>query len=276
MKFINQLTASLVGLGLIATAAAQNNQAPKFKLPDAPAATTPAQPAAPVQPATTQPAAPAAPAVVYTQAQLMEAYGITLAARATIKELEFTPADVDAIAKGMKMVLTGEEPTYANDAQSMNQQLSELMAQKNQNLHAKIKAANIAITTEFFNKVKANKEIQFQTSGLGIETLKAGTGATAKLGQLLKFHYTLATIPTGEVISTSAGQQPLEAILQEGALLPGMLEGLQKVAVGGKVRLYIPYKLAEGEDGGQRFLPAQSIIFEIELLEVKDAPPAAK
>lgn len=273
MKFITKLTAGIVGMGLIASAFAAEPAKPlKFELPQvgSPAAQPAAAPAA-------APAAPAAPAVKFTQSQLMEVYGFMLAMRMNLPDLEFTAADVDSMADGIKMALARKEPPY--DAKALSPQLQEFIGGKQQALLTKIRNANIAEGTAFFTKLKTNKAVQFLPSGLGYEVIKAATGQTAKPGQLAKFHYTLSSV-SGQVMESSAGHEPLEGLVQEGAMIPGMVEALQKIPVGAKYKVYVPYQLAYGDEGGQGMPPAASLVFEIEMLEVKDAPkdaaPAAK
>ena len=269
MKFITKLTAGIVGMGLLASAFADTAPASKpikFELPQVGNATQPAASAAPVAPA------PVAPPVKFTQGQLMEVYGYMLAMRMNMPDLEFTAADADSMAKGIKMSLAHEEPPY--DAKTLSPQLQEYLGQKQQVLLAKIRGANIAEGTAFFAKLKENKAVQFTPSGLGYEVLKASTGSIAKVGQEVTFHYQLSAL-NGQVMESSAGREPLKLVLQDGALIPGMVEALQKIPVGAKYKLYVPSQLAYGDQGGQGIPPAASLVFEVELLDVKDAPKEA-
>lgn len=268
MKLITKLTAGIVGTGLFVTAFAQNASAPaqnpiKFELPKVGSSSS--QPAAPAAAATP---APAAAPVKFTQAQLMEVYGYMLALRMNLPDLEYTTSDVDSIAKGFKIAIAGQQPPY--DAQAVSPQLQEFVGQKQQALMLKIRGQNMAEGAAFFAKLKDNKAVQILPSGLGIEVVKAATGRTAKLGQVVKFHFTLSAL-SGQVLESTAGQEPLEALLKDGEMVPGMLEGLQKIPVGAKYKLYVPSQLAYG-DGGQGMPPGASLIFEIEMIEVKDAP----
>ena len=69
-------------------------------------------------------------------------------------------------------------------------------------------------------------------------------------------------------------KEPLDLLLQTangttpGGAMPGMVEGLLKVGVGGKARLYIPPSLAYGDDGFQGIPPGATLIFEVEVLGV--------
>ena len=53
-------------------------------------------------------------------------------------------------------------------------------------------------------------------------------------------------------------------------VIPGFRESLTRMKVGGKWRVFIPSELAYGESGaGNTIGPNETLIFEIELLEVK-------
>ncbi len=58
-------------------------------------------------------------------------------------------------------------------------------------------------------------------------------------------------------------------------MIAGWEAGFEGMKVGGKRRLFLPYQLAYGELGRPPAIPARSeLIFDVELLGVKDVPPA--
>ena len=290
MKFMSKVSAALVTLGLLTAASAQ--EPVKFTVPgvSTPAAqpAAPAKtPAAPAATAAAPAAAPAAPAVKFTEAQLMEAFGyiFVLQSRLAIQvqALEFTPAQKEALLRGITLAVGGKELPY--DAQQIQAQLQEFMSKKQEAFMTKLRMQNLAESNAFFTKLKENKNVVELPSGLRYEILKPATGAPGKPGQVATIHYTGALL-SGQVFDSSVERkEPLDLLLQAangtnpGGAMPGMVEGLLKVGVGGKARLYIPPSLAYGDDGFQGIPPGATLVFEVEVLGVKDAPkeaPAAK
>ena len=63
-------------------------------------------------------------------------------------------------------------------------------------------------------------------------------------------------------------------------MIPGFTEGVSQMKVGSKWQLFIPSKLAFGEEGAEEVIgPNAALIFEVELLDTKDVAvinPTAK
>ncbi len=296
MKFTSRIVAGLVGLSLLIAASAQD--AVKFEVPGvtspnkpapAPAAQTPAPKAAPAAtkaaspaPATTAAPAPAA-AVKYSDEQLMEAYGyifmLETRMAAQLQALEMTPALKNAMVRGIGLALNGNDLPY--DPQQVQQQLQEFMGKRQAGFMGKIKQAQIAAGTEHFTKLKENKNVVVLPSGLAYEVVQAGKGASPKPGQVVSIRYTGA-LATGQVFDSNVeAPQPADLLLQVASaqnpqgVVAGMFEGLQKGAVGSKLRLHVPPALAYGEEGaGGVIPPSATLIFDVEIVGIKDAPPA--
>ena len=263
MKFTSTITAGLVTMSLLVAASAED--AVKFTVPGVSAPT----------PATPAPAAPAAPAVKFTEAQIAEAYGWYMGAQMGLRQLEFTQAQVEAMARGMIGVAAGGQPPF--DAKEIGPELEAFMGKKQEAFMTKLRFQNIADGAAFFTKLKENKNVVELPSGLRYEILKAGTGAMPKAGQQVTIHYK-GSLVSGQVFDSSIERgEPAEMLLQPGHIIPGMIEGLQKVGTGGKIKLYIPPSLAYGDQGNQAIPPGATLIFEVDVIGAKDAPkePAA-
>ena len=71
------------------------------------------------------------------------------------------------------------------------------------------------------------------------------------------------------------GQEPITFPYGAHRVIPGWDTGFTGMRVGGKRRLYIPYQLAYGEAGREGAIPPKAdLIFDIELVNFADTPPA--
>nr|MDA3970043.1 FKBP-type peptidyl-prolyl cis-trans isomerase [Desulfobulbaceae bacterium] len=82
-------------------------------------------------------------------------------------------------------------------------------------------------------------------------------------------HYN-GTLINGEVFDSSY-ERGTPATFPVSGVIKGWTEALQKMKVGAKWQLFIPSELAYGNKGaGAQIGPNTVIIFDIELLEIKD------
>lgn len=104
---------------------------------------------------------------------------------------------------------------------------------------------------------------------LVIEDVKVGTGAEVVEGNTVAVHYA-GRLQSGEEFDNSQKRgTPFEFTVGEGRVIPGWEQGLLGMKVGGQRILVIPPELGYG---GQQVgpIPANStLIFSIELLEIK-------
>ena len=112
------------------------------------------------------------------------------------------------------------------------------------------------------------------TSGLYFIEKEKGKGAKAENGKTVSVHYT-GKFLDGKVFDSSLEHgKPLEFVLGNG-MIPGFTEGLLLMKEGGKATFIIPSDLGYG-DGGGRFPPFASLVFEVEVLKVSDAQNAVE
>jgi FKBP-type peptidyl-prolyl cis-trans isomerase FkpA len=113
------------------------------------------------------------------------------------------------------------------------------------------------------------------TSGLIYKQIKAGTGAQPKKTDIVKVHYT-GTLIDGKVFDSSVESgQPVEFPLDQ--VIPCWTEGVSQMKVGGKAKLVCPSDLAYGDPGRPPVIAGgATLIFEVELMEIKAPAPAAK
>jgi FKBP-type peptidyl-prolyl cis-trans isomerase FkpA len=99
--------------------------------------------------------------------------------------------------------------------------------------------------------------------------LKVGEGAEAATGKTVSVHYT-GTLTDGTKFDSSVDRgTPFEFQLGAGEVIQGWDQGLVGMKVGGKRKLVIPPDMAYGSQGRPGIPPNSSLVFEVELLEVK-------
>src|SRR5258706_1642796 len=104
--------------------------------------------------------------------------------------------------------------------------------------------------------------------------IQTGSGADAKPGQQYVAHYT-GWLRDGTQFDSSAGKDPLKFVQGRREVIAGFDVGFEGMKVGGKRRIFIPYQFAYGDQTRGKIPPKSELIFDIELVDVKDAPALA-
>lgn len=133
-----------------------------------------------------------------------------------------------------------------------------------------IMSQNQSDTGAQFLAENASKEgVKTTPTGLQYKVITEGTGKSPEATDLVKVHYRGTLLNGTEFDSSYKRNAPAEFPLNR--VIPGWTEGVQLMKEGGKSIFYIPSRLAYGERGtpGGPIGPNETLVFEIELLEVK-------
>ncbi|MCL9779929.1 FKBP-type peptidyl-prolyl cis-trans isomerase [Vibrio sp. S4M6] len=120
-----------------------------------------------------------------------------------------------------------------------------------------------------FLEQNASKEGVIVTkSGLQYQILKEGVGQVNPHSKSnVKVHYH-GTLIDGTVFDSSVDRgQPISFRLNQ--VIKGWREGLQYMVEGEKIRMFIPPHLAYGSRGARTIPAASTLIFDVELIEIK-------
>ena len=129
--------------------------------------------------------------------------------------------------------------------------------------------AETSVESAFLVKNGSRPKVVTTTSGLQYIVLKQGNGIKPSLSSKVVTHYQGEFID-GTVFDSSR-QRGAPATFPVTGVIKGWTEALQLMNEGSHWRLFIPSELAYGAAGagGGRIPPNATLIFDIELLEVK-------
>ena len=106
-------------------------------------------------------------------------------------------------------------------------------------------------------------------SGLVVEELLVGDGATAAAGQNVRVHYTGWLTDGTKFDSSQDRNDPFVFPLGGGRVIKGWDEGVAGMKDGGKRKLTIPPALGYGARGAGSVIPPNAtLVFEVELLGI--------
>jgi|ERR1051326_7322915 peptidylprolyl isomerase len=121
--------------------------------------------------------------------------------------------------------------------------------------------------------IELNKEYT-TPSGLKYKITKKGTGVKANAGDMVSVHYvgTLTDSAKTKFDSSRDRGQPFQFSLGAGQVIKGWDEGIALLHVGDVAVLTIPPQLGYGERAMGKIPANSTLIFEVELMDVKSAP----
>ena len=117
----------------------------------------------------------------------------------------------------------------------------------------------------FIEAFKKEAGVKTTASGLAYKVITEGTGATPTIDDTVKASYVGTLVDGKEFDKGDDVEFPLRGVI------PGWTEILQLMKVGGKLKVVIPQELAYGAHSQSPIEPFSTLVFEIELKDVKKA-----
>lgn len=191
-----------------------------------------------------------------------------------LQQMGEVDVDLTAMSAGLSDAYKGMEGRIsAEEMNTVKQNVYKAAADK-RNAEREAKAgANTAKGEKFLAENGKKDGVVTTDSGLQYEILEAGEGEAPAPTDTVVVHYTGTLIDGTEFDSSRSRGQPARFKLN--GVIKGWTEGLQVLKPGGRAKLYIPADLAYGDRGaGQLIGPNETLIFDVELLEIAAAAAA--
>ncbi len=177
-----------------------------------------------------------------------------------LKNSKIEDLNIAALVNGMQDVKEGKKDLMTADK-------TMAIIQKFLTKQKEVEGAKSLVEGKKFLEDNAKKEgVISDPEGFQYKTLQEGTGAAPVETDVVKVHYKGTLLDGTEFDSSYKTNQPAQFPLN--GVIRGWTLGLQKMKVGGKIMLWLPASLAYGERGGGPIGPNQTLIFEVELLEI--------
>jgi FKBP-type peptidyl-prolyl cis-trans isomerase FklB len=179
--------------------------------------------------------------------------------------------DLDMVVKGIQDGLAGKKSLLTE------QETKEVMTTFQKDMMAKreeIAKKNKVEGDAFLAENKKKKDVVTLPSGLQYRILKPGKGKKPRADDTVVVNYKGTLIDGTEFDSSDRSGKPQE--IPVNGVIRGWTEALQLMEEGSKWQVFIPSNLAYGERGARMIKPNSTLIFEIELLSVKEKKPEVK
>ena len=168
----------------------------------------------------------------------------------------------DGLANKYSLMNAEEVKTALNNLQS------ELAKKYVEEMKAK-GSKNLADGEKFLKANKKKKGVVTLPSGLQYRVINAGKGDSPKSSDTVVANYRGKLLDGTEFDSSYARNEPAKLPLKQ--VIPGWSEALTLMKPGAKWEIFIPAKLAYGENAPPVIGPNACLTFEVELLSVEKA-----
>jgi len=199
------------------------------------------------------------------------AFGYQMGRQLNEYGLQFSDISMEDFNKGFEAATKGEKPGMdVVKLQAAMPALQELLQKR----EIELAKTNLEAGKKFLEENGKKEGVITTASGLQYEILAKGGDKKydPSMGEskLFMVHYR-GTLIDGTEFDKSPEGEPFPMPLQ---VVPGFREALTTMPVGAKWKIFLSSGLAYGEQRGSALIgPNSTLIFELELVEIKDAPP---
>lgn len=183
------------------------------------------------------------------------------------------------IALDKSQLIAGVQDAFAGKSKLSDKEIEQTL----QSFEGRVKGAaqakmekdaveNAAKGSAYADKFAKEKDVKKTASGLLYKVEKAGSGDAPKDSDTVVVNYKGTLTDGTEFDNSYTRGEPLSFRLD--GVIPGWTEGLKQIKKGGKITLVIPPDLAYGKNGVPGIPANSTLVFDVELLDIKPAPKA--
>lgn len=177
--------------------------------------------------------------------------------------------DIDIMLEAIKGAATGKSENLLSETEKnevMMRWQQEMQAKKQAQMAEQAKAAK-KDGMAFLAQNRNNPGVFETPSGLQYQVIKGAEGRKPAATDTVHVHYH-GTLLNGQVFDSSV-QRGESISFPLNQVIAGWTEGLQLMSVGSKYKFFIPSELAYGDQAVGTIPAGSTLIFEVELLDIK-------
>jgi len=195
-------------------------------------------------------------------------YGVGVAMARNLKR-QGMDLDVATLQKGFADELSGSKLLISEDElRAVMTSLQTQMKQKQEQAMKTMLEENKKKGDLYLAENRVKDGVVALPSGLQYKILKAGDGKKPTADDTVECQYRGTLIDGTEFDSSYRGGKPVSFKVSQ--VIAGWQEALKLMPVGSKWQLVIPPALAYGERGAGNIGPNSTLVFEVELVSIKD------
>lgn len=187
-------------------------------------------------------------------------YAIGINMGYNLKNSKIDNVNIVAVANGLQDVKDAKKDVMTSEK---SLQIIQKFLSKQKEVEG---TKNLEAGKKFLEENAKKEGVISDPDGYQYKMLQEGTGPMPKETDVVKVNYKGTLTDGTEFDSSYKRNEPAQFPLN--GVIRGWTLGLQKMKVGGKMMLWLPASLAYGERGGGPIGPNQTLIFEVELLEI--------
>jgi len=202
-------------------------------------------------------------------------YGWIIGQRTGIKQLGLTADEIDQINAGIKLALTSG-PRDIPGGEGILPKMQDYLQARAEKVAKEEIAKQKTASDKLFADLDKNPNVKKTATGLYYEIVTPGTDPKPTDTDTVTVKYK-GTLTDGTVFDQTDDKDPTRDFPVAG-VIPGWTEGLKLIGKGGTIKLYIPAKLAYGENPESPVIPpGAALIFETSIVDIKatKADPSA-